>query len=220
MLSPWSMQAWKTQQLKYAAGTYDIMLRGNPLFQRGMPWRTKLHYAATFWSYLMVLWVPILLMAPALSLVTGIAPIETYSVEFFLHILPLLIVNEVAMLVACKGYDVNAGRTLAICLLPLRIKALCQVVLGHRPGFPPTPKHPIFTKEFRHILPSAMLVLAMVGAGCWGSTQYAIGAENYTVPFLVVNLFWLTWNILSVGRVLVAAYWRPGKAYQNAILQS
>ncbi len=63
MLSPWSTEAWAVQKLKYAGGTLDIMLRDNPLFRWGMPWRIKLHYAATFWSYLSVLWAPLMLFA-------------------------------------------------------------------------------------------------------------------------------------------------------------
>ncbi|NRB04369.1 MAG: glycosyltransferase [Rhodobacteraceae bacterium] len=58
MLSPLSAHAWATQNLKYAGGTFDIMLRHNPLFSSGLNWRTKLHYAATFYSYLTFLIFP------------------------------------------------------------------------------------------------------------------------------------------------------------------
>ncbi|MEM6618774.1 MAG: cellulose synthase catalytic subunit, partial [Pseudomonadota bacterium] len=93
MLSPWTMQAWATQRLKYAGGTFDIMIHANPIWRRGMPWRTKLHYAATFWSYLACLWAPIMLVAPVLSLMTGMAPVHAYSLEFFAHFLPAILVS-------------------------------------------------------------------------------------------------------------------------------
>jgi cellulose synthase (UDP-forming) len=213
MLSPWSSEAWAMQKLKSAGGTFDIMLRANPMFSRGMPWRIKLHYLATFWSYLSILWLPILLFAPAFSLVTGIAPVEAYSVPFFLHLLPVLIANEVALQVGCKGHNLHAGRMLSIGVMHIQWRALIQVLQGMKPHFAPTPKTPGKTRELRHLRANIAILVVFIGAMVWALTQYQQGNPDYSVTFLVVNLFWLVWNAASIIRVLKIALWRPSNAH-------
>jgi cellulose synthase (UDP-forming) len=210
MLSPWSVDAWTTQKLKYAGGTFDIMLHDNPIFKRGMPWRTKLHYAATFWSYLSVLWVPILLLAPVISLFTSWAPVKAYSVDFFIHILPVLVISEAAMVVGCKGYNVNIGRIMAVGNLPITLRALILVLRGQRPKFPPTPKTPKYGYAgLGRMMPNITLLATMFIACIYGGAAGYYGVDGYSTTFLVVNFFWLGWNALAVIRVVCLAFWQP-----------
>jgi cellulose synthase (UDP-forming) len=209
MLSPWSMRAWATQRLKYAGGTFDIMLRDNPLFKSGMPWRTKLHYASTFWSYLTALWTPVLLLAPAFSLLTGLAPVRAYSTEFFLHFLPMVVLGELAMLAACKGYGIGGGRALAISTLHIQLRALWLVLNGKRPKFPPTPKTPGAGAGYRFIWPNILLLAGLALSGITGAALALTGSEHHSSSLLVVNLFWLSWNMFLVSRITFAAGWKP-----------
>ncbi|MDT0683170.1 glycosyltransferase [Roseicyclus sp. F158] len=209
MLSPWSIDAWSTQRLKYAGGTFDIMLRDNPLFRRGMPWRTRLHYAATFWSYFSTLWAPVLLLAPAVALAFGIAPVDAYSADFFLHLMPMLVLNELAMLAGCKGYNIHHGRAMSVASLPLQIRAMWAVARGRRPRFPPTPKTPVISPSLKRVMPNVVLLGVMAGALCWGIVQHLSGADGYALSMLTVNAFWLGWNMLAVGQIALAALWRP-----------
>lgn len=221
MLSPWTMDAWATQRLKYAGGTFDILFSDNHLTNPSMPWRTRLHYLATYWSYLAALWTPIMLVAPLISLFFGIAPVEAYSLQFFAYFLPVVISSELAMLAACKGHDLRCGRIMATGGLAIQLRAFFQVIRGRRPRFPPTPKVPIFgggLANLRFVWPNAALLAANLTAATYGLFGYWAGWQGYSVPFLTVNLFWLGWNSLSVGRVLVAAFWRP--AGDAAVLQS
>lgn len=216
MLSPWSIEAWATQKLKYAGGTLDIMFRNNPIFSRAMPWRCRLHYAATFWSYFAVLWLPILLVAPVVSLLTGIAPVEAYSVEFFLHLLPLLLVNELAMFVACKGYDTHAGRALAVATLSIQVRALAQVLLGKRPKFPATPKTPGTCRDWRHAKPAIGAVLIVCGASSWAVYATLNLYDGYSFSLLIVNIFWLLWNCGAYIRLLRMSVWLPPSCAESS----
>ena len=209
MLSPWSARAWATQRLKYAGGTYDLMLRDNPLFRNGMPWRKKLHYLATFWSYITVLWLPVLLLSPALSLVTGIAPIEAYSTSFFLHFLPMVIFAELAMAAALKGHSGRNGRVTALATMHIQIKALTQVLQGKRPHFPPTPKLPRFGEAWRYLHVNLALITLLLGAAVLGTTLTFLGSGSHSVSLLVVNLFWLGWNLTLLLQGLGVALWQP-----------
>jgi cellulose synthase (UDP-forming) len=210
MLSPWTMDAWATQKLKYAGGTFDIMLKDNPVFQTGMPWRTKLHYMATFWSYLSALWVPIMMFAPILSIFTGWAPVEAYSIEFFVHILPVLLVSEAAMVLGCKGHNIHIGRVMAVGGLPIVLRAFWLVLLGQRPKFPATPKTPVFTdKRFERVLPNIAILTIMAAGIGYGVWAYSEHLDGYSASFLIVNIFWIFWNALGHIRVIAVAAWRP-----------
>ncbi len=220
MLSPWSLEAWAAQRLKYAGGTFDIALRDNPLFRRGLTWRCKLHYGATFWSYLSLFWAPILLLAPVVSLLTGVAPVRAYSIEFFRHFLPAVLASELAILVACKGHALGGGRALGIAALPIHVRALYCCLRGRKPSFAPTPKLPVGGGGFRHVMPHAALLAAMAGAALWGIWQTQSGAEGHSVSLLWLNLFWLGVNMLLVGRICAAAFWRPEASTTSATARS
>lgn len=209
MLSPWSMDAWATQKLKYAGGTFDIMLRSGLVWRRGLPWQTRLHYMATFWSYLAVLWIPILFMAPIVSLLTGLSPVDAYSVEFFMHLLPVLLINELAMSLGCKGHDIHAGRILSLATLNIQLRALGQVLRGQKPHFPATPKNPVVSGNLRYAVPSMLVLAVMAGVAAYAIWALNTGSPNHSLSLVVVNLFWLGLNALAFGRVAMAAFWRP-----------
>jgi cellulose synthase (UDP-forming) len=209
MLSPWSVEAWASQKLKYAGGTFDIMLRANPLFEKGMPFPVRLHYLATFWSYLSVLWLPFLAVAPAFSLLTGASPVAAYSGQFFMHLLPALIFTELAMLSACRGHSIHAGRVLALGTAGLQLRALGQVLLGHRPHFPPTPKTPGTQRGFRFLRFNLIVLAFMAVAASVGLAKMMAGSPDHTPVFVTINLLWLSWSAYAFARVCLPAVFPP-----------
>jgi cellulose synthase (UDP-forming) len=208
MLSPVSLEAWAAQRLKYAGGTFDIALNDNPLFRSGLTWRQKLHYGATFWSYMGIFWAPILLLAPAYSLVTGITPVTAYSMEFFAYFLPAVVLGELAIIAACKGYAVSAGRTLAVAAMPILWHALFCVLRGQKPKFAPTPKLPVAGRGLRFVLPHIALLVLLAICGAVGTWQTLQGAPGFSASLLWVNLFWLGVNMAMLAKLLPAALWR------------
>jgi cellulose synthase (UDP-forming) len=185
------------------------MLHANPLFKSGMRWRTKLHYLATFWSYLAIFWLPILILAPAVSLVTGQAPMASYSADFFLHVLPVLIANELAMNFACKGNNLAAGRMLSIGTLFIQWRAFLQVMKGQKPHFPPTPKTPTIATSLRHAVPNILLLVFLWSAVIYGAAVYFRQSGTYSTAFFTVNSFWIVWASLALFRVTLCALVKP-----------
>jgi cellulose synthase (UDP-forming) len=205
MLSPRSLEAFCTQRLKYAGGSIDLMLRDPAIFRPHMPLRHRLHYAATFYASLSILWAPILLLAPAYSLLTATAPVSTYSIAFFLHFLPMLLSHELAMLIACKGHSLTNGRYLSVAILPLQLRAFAMVLRGKRPQFPPTPKTEGAGREMLFARPSFVLAGLLLIAGLYGALQWAREVDGYSGGFLIINLFWLGWNTMMLLRLPMAA---------------
>ncbi len=214
MLSPWSLKAWSIQRLKYAGGTFDIFFKHNPLFSRSMKTSTKLHYLSTFWSYFSVLWAPFLLLAPVITLTTGIAPIDSFSLEFFLHLLPLLVLNEIALLIGCGGHNISIGRTLNLVCIPIHLRALVLVLLGRKPKFPATPKTPMKFTELQFIWPYILIVATNLAAVGIGFTLTLSGHENFSWSLFLVNLFWVLWNTQAYVQIIRAGYFDPKKAIE------
>jgi len=209
MLSPWCMDAWAAQRLKYAGGTLDIFLHDNPLFRTGMPLSTRLHYAATFWSYLSSLWLSVLLAAPVWALATGTAPLSANPLVFFAHLVPLLVVNELALLAGCAGHDVHGGRILSIACIPYNLKALWLALRRQRVVFRPTPKIPLVSPALDHVRPHLVLLAAMATVAGWAITRDLSGDSTFGRGFLVANLFWLAWNASALVSLVAMALWRP-----------
>ncbi|MEP2784554.1 MAG: glycosyltransferase [Pseudoruegeria sp.] len=208
MLSPWGMKAWTTQRFKYAGGSLDICFRERVLLNKHLPWRTKLHYLATFWSYLSCLWLLILLMAPVLTLLTGKAPISAPLMDFVLHLGPFLLINELALVVGCWGHDINKGRQLAIAGLPLTLKALWAVIKGQKIKFKATPKTPFFPDFLASVRPHIVLMSITLFALVFAVVSFLIGANSLSLSFLIINFFWAMWNIYALSGAPRAALWR------------
>lgn len=206
MLSPQSIKAFATQRLKYAGGSMDLMLHDNPLWRRHMQWQVKTHYAATFFAYFSVVWTPILLFAPAFSLMTGQAPVVAYSLEFFSYFLPMLAMHEVAILLACKGHSLTNGRFLSVATLPLQWRAFAQVLRGEQPKFPPTPKTLAEGPGLHYMKSNLWLAATLLIAAIIGLGQWAADVEGFSSSFLLINLFWLSWNVALLIAVPLSVF--------------
>lgn len=208
MLSPQDLQSWVVQRFKYAGGTIDITVHDNPIFRPGMDWKQKLMYGTTMWSYLGGVWNVIFLTVPIFFLFTGIAPVSTYSIEFLMRILPFLITNEVAFLVGTWGVSNYQSRASYLAFFPLNLRAIWTVMKGEQIKFPMTPKERqegTYPELVRPQMAIIVLTLAGIVAHMVG---LALGLFSNLQGF-IVNVLWAANNLLSMSRMVRAAYWRP-----------
>jgi cellulose synthase (UDP-forming) len=121
-------------------------MKETPLVQRGLTIGQKPMYLSTMWSYLSGFAAVVYLAAPMLFLFLGVYPIKAFSAQFFLHIGPYLVANQLAFIVAGWGYRVWRGHQYNLALFPLWIHAtwtaVVNVVLGRPLGFVVNPKMP------------------------------------------------------------------------------
>ncbi|MGV6839164.1 MAG: glycosyltransferase family 2 protein [Planktomarina sp.] len=211
MLSPWSLDAWISQKLKYASGTLDIFINHAAPWKAHVPWRARLHYLATFMSYLNVLPILVLLMSPVITLLWGKAPIAAYSIDFFVHLLPVLIMSEVATVIACKGHDTASARALSIAGSPYVLRALMHVLRGRRIGFKPTPKTVKSDNEWHFVAWQIVICAILLGALAYGVMQFIAGDSRYGAGLMVVNSFWVLWSVAMFFSVIRLAVWTPPK---------
>lgn len=211
MLSPLDMQSWAMQRFKYAGGTLDILWNDNPLFRSGLSIRQKLMYAATFWSYLAPLWNVIFLCAPVIALFSGMSPVEAYSSEFFLHLLPFLICHELAAAAACWGVDNRKGKMLNLAFFSINLQALWAVLRGQEIKFKVTPKHRKDDLFLSLVAPQIAVVLLTLAAIAYAGIDILLTGDTQALGTFVVNGFWGLSNAWAMTVLIFAALWRPDR---------
>ena len=211
-LAPEDLKTMVTQRLRWAQGTIQVMLRENPLVQKGLTLTQRLMYWATMWSYLAGFAAIAYIAAPVVYLVLGILPVEAYSWDFFLRLIPFLVVNQILFLVVARGTPTWRGQQYSLALFPVWIKACTTAfrnVYMNRPlGFAVTPK----TKQSQdalpwHIVRPQLIAMALlVVASVIGVVQLYRGAVS--VLGVGVNLFWVVFDLVILSVVITAVRYR------------
>ena len=208
-LAPEDLGTMLTQRLRWAQGTVQVMFRENPLLQRRLAWGQRLMYFSTMWSYLSGFAAIVYLAAPVLYLVVGVLPVQALSTQFFLRLVPFLVVNQLLFAVVADGRPTWRGQQYSLALFPVWIKsftsAFGNVFLGRSLDFAVTPK----TKQERsgpawhlvrpQLLAMAILVLAVV----IGLVRIAVGQAN--VPGAVLNMVWVGFDLAIFSVIIKAA---------------
>ncbi|HYC04504.1 MAG TPA: glycosyltransferase [Azospirillaceae bacterium] len=209
MLSPQDLLSWTIQRFKYAGGSLDILFSDNPLLWRGLSWKQKIMYAATFYSYLGALWNTVFFLAPIVYLFTGIAPVATYSVEFFKHIIPFLIMNELAFMIGAWGVPSYQGKRNWLSFFPISLRAIWTVLKREKIKFPVTPKDRQ-EGSFLHLVWPQLAVVGLTIAGLvYATVANWLGSDAYNWGGLLANAFWGANNILALWGIVAAARWQP-----------
>jgi cellulose synthase/poly-beta-1,6-N-acetylglucosamine synthase-like glycosyltransferase len=207
-LAPQDLGSALQQRLRWAQGTLQVMLRENPLGVHGLSIGQRLMYVATMWSYVNGPFSLVFLVTPVLYLAFGILPVLAYSGEFFAHLLPYLVVNQVLFLVIGWGLPTWRGQQYSLALFPLWIRALqttvANVWFGRSLGFVVTPK----TKQhggqaWRLIRWQLLTIAALVLSSIWAAGRVLLGFNDDWFP-IAVNLVWVAYDVAMLS-VLINA---------------
>jgi len=213
MLSPQDLQTWLVQRFKYAGGTIDIAFNDNPLFKKGMSFSQKMMYATTMWSYFGALWNVVFILAPVIYLFSGIAPVAAYSGDFYKHILPFLILNELAFMIGTWGVPGYQAKASFISFFSVNIKAIFTVLKGKKISFPTTPKERQEGNFIHLVWPQIVVVVLTVSSLIFAGINYFfLGNQmSFTLNAILTNIFWATNNILAMLGMIQSAFWQPEK---------
>lgn len=209
MLSPQDLLSWTIQRFKYAGGSLDILVNDNPLFRKGLTVPQRIMYATTFWSYLGGIWNTIFLFAPIVALFTAVPPVESYSGEFLKHLLPFLVLNELATMVALWGIAGWKGKASYLAFFPVNLRAIWTVLRGQKIKFPITPKTRQSGNFIGVIWPQlSVIVLSALGVAV-ATSLYLMGNDRYDLNLVLINTFWAINNSMAMIGIVYAAFWRP-----------
>ena len=205
MLSPQDLLTWSIQRFKYAGGTLDIFLHDSPLRRAGLdPWQ-KLAYGATAYSYLAPLWTVVFLLAPLVYLFAGVSAVNAYEADFYAHLVPFLVINRLAFMLATWGVSTHRGEQYYLAFFWLNIKALWDVALGRPVKFHVTPK----TKQSGNhagLVAPHLILLALYAVGSLVGAHRVVSAGGAGLGPLLVNLFWAVNNVAALSIIVRAAF--------------
>jgi cellulose synthase (UDP-forming) len=210
-LAPEDFGTMVQQRLRWAQGTMQVMLRENPVLQRGLTLAQRLMYVATGWSYLSGFATVVYIAAPVVFLCFGVLPVSSDAVVFAWHFLPFFALNQLLFLVARRGASTRRGRQYSMALFPVWIRATLSavenVVLRRPLAFVVTPKtrqeHRVQLGLVRWQLVAA---IALVLAAVAGTTRLALGVGE---PIgTAVNLVWVAFDLATLGVLVPAVRYR------------
>lgn len=212
MLSPQDLLTWTTQRFKYAGGTLDIAWNDNFLFRKGLSWKQRTMYTATVWSYLGGVWNAVFLFAPVVYLFSAIAPVDAYSVDFYKHIIPFLVLTELGSMFSTWGISGRKAKFSYLAFFPLNLRALWTVLRGEKISFTVTPKLRQEGNFLYLVYPQLAVVVLTVLGILYGWTMFAAGKNVHAFEALVLNSFWGLNNIFAMTGIIRAAVWKPDDA--------
>ena len=211
-LAPNDIRTMLAQRLRWAQGTVQVLLRENPLVQKGLSIGQRLMYWATMWSYFAGFAAVAYIVAPAIYLVFGVMPVQAYSWDFFGRLIPFLLFNQLMFLIVSHGTPTWRGQQYSLALFPVWIRACYTAFMNvyfHRPlGFAVTDK----THQQPGSVPwrlvkwqIAAIGLLILASGI-GIIQLYFGAIS--VLGVGVNLFWVVFDIVILSVMVQAVLYR------------
>lgn len=222
-LAPEELQTTLQQRLRWSQGTLQVLLRENPLVQRGLSLGQRLMYLATMWSYLSGLAAVVFLLAPVLYLCFGVLSVEAFGLQFPSFFIPYVVLNQ--LLFGVVGYGVRTWRAhqYSLALFPLWIRACvtaaANVWFGRPLGFVVTLKtRPVGRPPFpwRLVLPQLVAAVALVLACFVGVVRLWTGAAGSTIG-TAVNVIWVAYDLLVMSVVFQAARYRPTEEHEELV---
>jgi len=208
MLSPLDLITWSTQRFRYAGGTIDLISKEfSRFFKSGLSLGQKLMYFSTFWSYTGAVWLLVLLLSPIIFMFTNISPVDSYSMDFFIHLIPFLFFNQIALMIATWGIHSNRGASFFVAIFPIVINAFWDVIRGKPINFVVTSK----TVSAGNFLPLVRiqlgLIILYIIAIIYASIMLMVGERIYFTGF-AINLMWSLYNILALWAIVQAALYK------------
>ncbi|MEZ4235986.1 MAG: glycosyltransferase [Myxococcota bacterium] len=215
-LAPEDLHTMMQQRLRWAQGTLQVMLRENPLIQRGLTMPQRLLYFGTMWTYLSGFAAVVYLVSPVLFLVFGLTPVKAYSAEFFGYLLPYLILNQLLFVVIGWGLPTWRGQQYSLALFPLWIKAawtsFANVFLGRELGFVVTPKTRQGGVHLQLVWPQLVTMGLLVFAMAVGIGRLLWTQDPRIAGPVMVNVAWASYNLAMLSVVVRAARFQPPPA--------
>jgi cellulose synthase (UDP-forming) len=211
-LAPEELGTMLQQRLRWAQGTLQVLLRENPLTQRGLSWGQRLMYFGTMWTYLSGFAAVIYLLAPVLFLCFGVQPLKTYGPQFLMFFLPYFLTNQLLFLLVGHGVKTWRGQQYSLALFPLWIRAFVtaigNVVFGRDVGFVVTPKtQGARVSQWRFVRPQ-LIAIAVLGIALAGGVVRQVLGYAPNVWDTGVNLIWVGYDLLVLSVIIQAALFK------------
>ena len=208
MLSPQSFDVFIQQFSRYAEGTIDIALsKNNPLWKKGMSLKQRLSYLETIWSYLSPFWLTIFLFYPIVFFFTLIPPLKAFNFDFFIRIVPLLLLNTLVTTFGNWGVPTKRPEQFYLAGFWYKIQALYKVLSKGNIKFNVTSKSVKYANSnLKHVWPHILVIVLSIIGICYNAYLVYIHAHpSYSAFF--ANIFWTVFTFYLIIPYIRAAFW-------------
>ena len=156
-LAPSDLPSIVKQRGMWATDTLRIFVKKNPVRQRGLTFRQKLHYLEMGWIYILsAVALPVLFTLYPLSLIFELRIEPTKPIVFLLRFLSLLLIFQFFTRQSRGNYSVSQ---LWISLFHVYLRAFIVAVLPGRPRYLVTQKSPRSGRAIKMVIPHLILIL-------------------------------------------------------------
>jgi len=220
MLSPQSFDTFIKQFSRYAEGTIDITFsKKNPLLLN-LSWRQKIAYLETMWSYLSPLWLLIFVLYPIIFFFifffTLIPPLKAFSFDFFIRIVPFLMLNVIVTSIGNWGKSTKRPEQFYQAGFWYKLQALYKVLWKGNVKFNVTNKNVKYSQSnLKHVWPH-LLIFIMTFLGILYNLFLVINHRHPSYSAFFANIFWSVFTFYLISPYVRAAFWNE-KLFHKAI---
>jgi cellulose synthase (UDP-forming) len=196
-LGPEDAKSYASQQLRWATGCLDLLLR-RPSLWRSLSWAQRWQFFVAT-SYWLTGWtILVYLSLPVMRLLFGWQPIGADAEGFTLHFLPYFAVAIVNLArFTSGGYSIR-GLLLNWGSFPLHIRATFRALLGRSRGFSVTSKSALSGVAWGALAPNVACVAVIASA-------VVVGLAGGVTPAIVNNVSFALLDAVLVGSLAALA---------------
>ncbi len=208
-----TLKPFSIQRQRWGIGNWQVFLRANPIFLKGLTLPQRLCYLASMIYPLEGLQKIIFYMTPPVALFTGVLPMRALDVDYLLHFVPYFVLSTFAFNEMARG--VGGQVLLEQFSMAKYFTYLKTMVVPLIPGlgkvFQVTPKEERRKSPPSLILPQLAVLLLSLASVLWGLVELLLSrrSDGFVVA---VNCFWALYNS---GLALAIVHFDYGKLFQR-----
>jgi cellulose synthase (UDP-forming) len=198
--APSTIQSFTKQQLRWATGGFEILLKGGLLKRRDITLDQKLQYLTTSMFYLLGLSVGLLFLLPPIAIFASQTPISSgvSRIDWFGHFAAFYGLQIVVASYCMRGFKFET-LVLGTGSFPTYIKAFVNVLRRRSIGWKATGQQSS-DSAYEYILPQVLLFIFLVFTSIVGLREVFSG-ESGSILAIGANLF----NTYIIGYYLTIA---------------
>ncbi|BDZ42508.1 hypothetical protein GCM10025865_18070 [Paraoerskovia sediminicola] len=200
--TPDTIEAYSKQQLRWATGGFEILLRHNPLSpRRRLTMDQRLQYMVTATNYLAGICPLLLILVPPLQIYFDLLPVAvTTTWQEWLFFYAGFYVMQIAVALFTMGSFRWEVLLLAAVSFPIYTRALWNVLTGQEQAWHVTGRKGAPTSPFNFIVPQVLFFVFL-------SLTSLVGAwKDWGSGSLSLALAWNTTNAVILGGFMITAF--------------
>lgn len=199
-LSTETLAAHIGQRIRWARGMVQIFRLDNPLFGKGLTIPQRLCFLNAMIHFLHGLPRIIFLLAPLPFLFANIYVIYASAIAIFVYLIPHMVHSTMTTYVIHKGYRFPFVSAIYETILSwyIFVPTLVALFAPHKGKFNVTAKGGVIDKAFVEwsVAKPYLILLFLNLAGLGFGLYKMIGADQYQVLMLAINIGWIIYNLI------------------------